>query len=129
VGPNHKYKRLRHDGFVQENHEGDAPYANVYESDTLPSNEHFEVQKVTLLPGEKELPHYVVNRDRIIYIVSGTAGLQMNTLSGSLAANQYQHIPASTPHQVSNAGFTPLIYISMIVTDPETVRGANMEEH
>ena len=129
VGPNHKYKRLRHDGFTPENHEGDAPFANVFESDTLPSNEHFDCKKVTLQPGESEGLQQFETQDRIVYVVRGVGQFQMNTLNGTLAANQYQHIPATTPHQMRNIGYEPLIYISMIVTDPETVHGANMEEH
>jgi len=128
VGPNHKYKRLRHDSFVQANHEGDAPYANVFESDTLPSNEHFTCEKVVLLPGEASPAQQLSNQDRIIYVVTGTAMLHFNTLSGALTTNRYQYIPATTPHQVSNTGFEPLIYISMIITDPETAHGANIEE-
>lgn len=128
VGPNHKYRRLRHDGFVPENHEGEAPYANVFSNDTLPSNEHFTCEKVVLQPGEAGEVTKLGNQDRIIYIVAGTAALRLNTLSGTLAANQYQYIPATTPHQLSNPGFEPLIYISMIITDPETAHGANIEE-
>ena len=120
VAPNHKYNRLRHKDFTPDNYEGDAPYANVYESDTLPSNEHFKTDKVTLQPGESEGTRKLDTQDRVIYIVSGSANIQVNTLGGVLAANRYQLIPATTPHQITNAGFEPLFYISLIITDPCT---------
>jgi quercetin dioxygenase-like cupin family protein len=128
VGPNHKHNRLRHDGFTPDNFEGDAPYANVYDDVPLPSNEHFQVEKITLHPGESEAPTVIDFKDRIVYIVSGTAHIRVNTLAGTLAANQYQHIPATTPHQISNPGYEPLVLISMVITDPYTARGTAPQE-
>lgn len=122
VAPNHKYNRLRHKDFTPDNYEGDAPYANVYESDVLPSNEHFKTDKVTLQAGETEGIRKLDTQDRVIYIVSGSAQIQVNTLGGVLAANRYQLIPATTPHQITNAGFEPLVYISLIITDPFTAK-------
>lgn len=128
VGPNHKYKRLRHENFTPDNFEGDAPYANVFTSDTLPSNEHFACEKITLQPGMSEGARTIDLRERIVYIVQGTANLRFHTLSGTLATNQYQHIPATTPHEISNAGYVPLIFISMIITDPYTAKGTVPQE-
>lgn len=129
VAPNHKHNRLRHEGFTPDNYEGDAPHGNVYNDEPLPSNEHFEVEKITLAPGESSDLTVIDFKDRIIYVVSGTAHLRVNTLAGTLAANQYQHIPATTPHQFSNPGYEPLVVISMIVTDPFTVRGTLPADH
>jgi mannose-6-phosphate isomerase-like protein (cupin superfamily) len=128
VAPNHKFNRLRHDNFTPDNFEGDALYANVFETDELPSNEHFEVQKLILQPGESEPEQWHQRRDRVVYVVSGTAHIQMHTLSGTLAANQYQYIPATYRHRISNPGYEPLICISMIITDPDTVHGVELKE-
>ena len=128
VGPNHKYRRLKTSGFTPDMHEGDAPYANVFTSDTLPSNEHFQVEKVTLQPGESEEEHAVEQRDRVVYVVSGTAQARLHQFSGPLAANQFVHITGSTRHQISNNGYEPLTYISMIITDPDTVHGTELKE-
>jgi mannose-6-phosphate isomerase-like protein (cupin superfamily) len=128
VAPNHKFNRLRTANFTPDNFEGDAPFANVYETSGLPSNEHFECQCVTLSPGESEQNCLYQRRDRVIYIVSGTAQMQMHTLTGTMAANQYQHIPASTRHSISNPGFEPLVYHSLIITDPDTVHGVELKE-
>lgn len=123
VAPNHKHNRLRHKDFTPDNYTGDAPYANVYESDTLPSNEHFQADKVTLAPGESAGQQKFDLQDRVIYVVSGTAQVQVNDLSGGLAANRYLHIPATTPHTIRNAGFEPLVVLSLIITDPFTAKG------
>ena len=127
VAPNHKYKRLRDKDFTPDNFEGDAPFANVFESDTLPSNEHFLCEKIALQPGESEGEQVLEFKDRVIYVVSGTAQVRLNQLSGGLAANRYVHIPATTPHEIRNAGFEPLVLISLIITDPFTAHGTAVE--
>jgi len=128
VGPNHKFRRLRTKDFTPDYHEGDAPHANVFSDDPLPSNEHFEVAKVTLAPGETGNAAFFQRRDRIIYVISGTAQIQMQSLGGTLAANRYVHIPATTPHQIRNAGYDPLVFLSLIVTDPDTAHGTEIRE-
>ncbi len=127
VAPNHKYKRLRDKDFTPDAFEGEAPFANVYTSDPLPSNEHFLCEKVTLLPGESSAETTLDLKDRVIYIVSGAAQIRSHALSGGLAANQYLHIPATTPHQVRNVGFEPLVYLALTITDPFTAHGTVIE--
>jgi quercetin dioxygenase-like cupin family protein len=128
VAPNHKHSRLRTKNFTPDAYEGDAPYANVHTSDALPSNEHFQSTKVALPAGAADQPCMFDKNDRILYVVSGTAHVRVNTLSGTLAANQYQHIPATTPHQISNPGYEPLIVISMVITDPFTAHSTVLQE-
>jgi mannose-6-phosphate isomerase-like protein (cupin superfamily) len=128
VAPNHKYRRLRTVDFTPDNFEGDAPYANVFDDAPMPSNEHFAVEKLTLAPGESEALHAIEQRERVVYVVSGTAQIHFHTLSGPLAANQYLHIPAFTRHSVGSVGFEPLVYLSMIITDPETAHGSLEKE-
>jgi mannose-6-phosphate isomerase-like protein (cupin superfamily) len=122
-----KHNRLRHKDFTSDDYEGDAPYANIFESDSLPSNEHFQADKVTLQPGESAGQQVFALQDRVIYIVSGTAQVQVNDLAGGLAANRYLHIPATTPHTIRNAGFEPLVYLSLVITDPFTAHGTVLE--
>jgi quercetin dioxygenase-like cupin family protein len=127
VAPNHKYNRLRAKDFTPDSFEGDAPFANVFETDKLPSNEHFISERVTLQAGEDLPPQQLDLQDRVIYIVSGTAQVQSNFLSGGMAANQYLYIPASTRHQIRNAGFQPLVFISLTITYPFTAHGTTLE--
>lgn len=128
VAPNHKYNRLRATDFTPDNFEGDAPFANVYGTDPLPSNEHFQCARLTLQPGESEQPCRLELQDRVIYVVSGTAQVRAHLLSGVLASNQYIHIPATMPHLIGNSGFEPLIYMSLIITDPYTAHSTALEE-
>ena len=108
VAPNHKHNRLRTKDFTPDLFEGDAPHANVWAGEPLPSNEHFQCERVSLMPGESDGPRVLDTQDRVVYVVSGTAQVQVNALSGGLAANQYVHIPGTTPHQIRNAGYEPL---------------------
>jgi mannose-6-phosphate isomerase-like protein (cupin superfamily) len=54
--------------------------------------------------------------------------VRMHAMSGALAANQFVHIPASTRHQIANGGYEPLVYISLTITDPDTVHGTELKE-
>lgn len=127
VAPNHKYNRLRAKDFTPDNFEGDALYANVQGDAPLPSDRHFACERVTLAPGQSEGPRRLDLQDRIVYVVSGTATVQANRLAGGLAANNYLHLPATTPHQISNGGYEPLVFISLVVTDPFTAHGTVLE--
>ena len=129
VAPNHKYNRLRAKDFTPDSFEGDAPYANLFAGGLLPSNEHFLAERITLQPGESEGPRQLDLQDRVIYIVSGTAQARVNALAGGLAANQYLHVPATTPHTLRNQGFEPLVYLSLIITDPFTAHGTLLEHN
>ena len=44
-----------------------------------------------------------------------------------LIRSHYVHIPGTTPHQIRNAGYEPLVYISLIITDPFTAHGTVLE--
>jgi mannose-6-phosphate isomerase-like protein (cupin superfamily) len=127
VAPNHKYNRLRAKDFTPDSFEGDAPFGNVPAGGGLPSNEHFQSDRLALAPGESEGPRQLDLQDRVVYVVSGTAQVQVNALAGGLAANQYVHIPATTPHQIRNGGFEPLVCLSLIITDPFTAHGTVLE--
>ena len=123
VAPNHKRRRWKTRDFPPEAHQGGAELVNVYQSGELPSNGHFLCHKINLAPGQRDATTYCQLQDRIIYVLRGTAQLKMNTLTGPLAAHQYQYIPATCPHEISNPGFLPLSYISLTITDPFTAAG------
>jgi len=121
VGPNHKERRWRTKDFPPQAFEGTAPCVNVYHSDApLPSDPHLASTKVTLQPQEFDPTTQLALQDRVIYVLEGTASLQVGLLAGALSAHQYQYIPATTVHRISNQGLLPLTYISIIVTDPAT---------
>ena len=128
VAPNHKHYRWKTRDFPPEAHQGAATLVNVYETDELPSNEHFHCQKITLDSGAIDPVTHCELQDRIIYVLSGTVHLSMNTLSGPLSEHQYQYVPATCEHKISNRGFLPLTYISLTITDPMTALGTDPEE-
>ena len=128
VAPNHKYYRWKTSDFPPEAHQGAASLVNVYETDVLPSDEHFLCEKITLAPGESDPVGHCQLQDRIIYVLSGTAAITMNTLSGPLSAHQYQYVPATCQHEIRNGGHLPLSYISLSITDPMTAHGTEPEE-
>lgn len=127
VAPNHKHNRLRAKDFTVDCYEGDAVFANVFASEVLPSNQHFLCERLLLSPGESEAVRQLDFQDRVIYVVSGVAQLRVNALAGSLSSNRYQHFPATTPHQISNLSFDPLLVLSLIITDPFTSGGTVLE--
>lgn len=128
VAPNHKTNRWRIKDFPEDAFQGEAPYTSVFESDDLPSDGFFQCEKVTLQPGQTDRLMYLELQDRVIYILHGTAQVKVNTLAGPLAAHQYQYIPATNHHEISNPGYEPLVYISLTITDPYTARGTEPEE-
>lgn len=127
VAPNHKHSRLRAKDFTPDCYEGDASFANVFSCEKLPSNQHFLCERLLLLPGQSETVRRLDVQDRVIYVLSGVAQLRANALVGSLSSNQYQHIPATTPHQISNRGLDPVLVLSLIITDPFTSGGTVLE--
>ena len=127
VVPNNKHSRLRAKNFTPDCYEGDAGFSSVFGSGQLPSNEQFLCECLWLLPGESETVRKLDVQDRVVYVVSGAAQLCVNTLAGSLFSNRYQHIPAATPHQISNLSGLLLI-VSFIITGPSTA-GSKVLEH
>jgi quercetin dioxygenase-like cupin family protein len=127
VAPNHKYTRFHTKDFTPDMFEGNAPYANVFETDDLPSDDHFESRAITLQPGEGEPETVLEVRERVIYVVQGQLAVRSGVMSGALAANQYIHIPATTPHELKNTSFEPVRFISLVITDPYTAHGTEPE--
>lgn len=127
VAPNHKHNRWKTDEFPAQAFEGDAPFANVYESNQLPSDQYFQCETITLQSGESDPITQCNLQDRIIYVLTGTAQVTVSTLSGPIAPHQYQYIPATCTHRIHNSGYLPLMYISLIITDPMTATGTEPE--
>jgi mannose-6-phosphate isomerase-like protein (cupin superfamily) len=126
VAPNHKYARFRTQDYRPGAFEGDAQFASVFGSDPLPSNQHFATERLILPPGATTSETMFKLKDTVIYVLSGTALLRMNTLVGPLAAHQYQHIPATVRFQISNPGYEPLVYLNLTITDPFTEHGTEL---
>ncbi|MFQ3568394.1 MAG: cupin domain-containing protein [Aggregatilineales bacterium] len=126
IAPNHKTRRIRTEDFPPGAHEGDIEFANVYETDRLPCDHFFQCEKLTLAPGQAEPECILDLKDRVVYVLEGTAGVRINTLAGPLGPHRYQYIPATCPHVIRNEGVTPLTYLSFIITDPATEHGTQL---
>jgi hypothetical protein len=50
----------------------------------------------------------------------------MNSMTGPLAAHQYQHIPATAHFEISYPGYEPLAYLASTITDPFTAHGTEL---
>jgi mannose-6-phosphate isomerase-like protein (cupin superfamily) len=103
-------------------HQGDAQFVNLFQTDNLHPIRISNARRLTPATGESRSARTELN-DRVIYVLSGEAHLKVGTLSGPLPPHQYQHIPATTWHQIGNPGYEPLVYLSLIVTDPDTAHG------
>ncbi len=116
VAPDHRHQRLRQQGFQSVNYDGGAPCANLAGDDPLPANEHFQADRVVVAAGAALPPAIDPLHERILYVVAGAAAVRIGPLAGTLATNRYAHIPAATPHELSNAGPDALVLLSLVVT-------------
>ena len=85
----------------------------------MPSDERITTNVVTLAPGEaREGAAWRALREKVIYVLRGRAAIQIGRLGGELGADEYQHIPITTPHRIANAGAEPLRYFEFVCFDP-----------
>ena len=54
----------------------------------------------------------------MIYVLEGAAFIEIAHMSGALAANDYQHVPAQHRHRIANRGNSPLRYFEFVCFDP-----------
>jgi mannose-6-phosphate isomerase-like protein (cupin superfamily) len=116
VAPDHRHQRLRQQGFEPVNYTGDAPCASLAGGDPLPANEHFQAERIVVAAGAALAPANDPLHERIVYVVEGAAAVRIGPLAGELATNRYAHIPAATPHVISNPGPDALVLLSLVVT-------------
>jgi hypothetical protein len=72
---------LKTDDFPSHAFEVEAPFANVNETDKLPSDEYFQCKKIILQSGESDPITHCELQERIIYVLDGTAQVNISTLS------------------------------------------------
>ena len=118
VVPNHKQARWRYKDFKPGAFEGHAPMASVFKGEPMPSDERISVNVRSLAPGEATDVQVESVREKMIYALEGQATLEIERMKGELAANDYQHIPATHHHRIANAGTTPFKYFEFVCFDP-----------
>ena len=57
-------------------------------------------------------------REKMIYVLEGTAVIEIERMAGELKPNDYQHVPSTHQHRVINHGVIPLRYFEFMCFDP-----------
>lgn len=118
VVPNHKQARWRYKDFKSGAFEGHAPMANAFKGEPMPSDERIRPNVCELAPGEATQVSVESVREKMIYVLEGTAAIEIERLRGELKPNDYQHVPATHHHRISNIGTAPLRYFEFVCFDP-----------
>ncbi|HEY3290196.1 MAG TPA: cupin domain-containing protein, partial [Anaerolineae bacterium] len=111
VVPNHKQARWRYKDFKAGAYEGHAPMVNVYSHQPLPGDERITATVQTLSAGESCEPAVESVREKMLYVIDGQCEVEIEKLRGTLSKDDYQHIPATHRHRISNNSSAPMSYI------------------
>ncbi|GAA5214235.1 cupin domain-containing protein [Corallincola platygyrae] len=82
----------------------------------LAKTERLSVIQELVPPGKAETRHYHRQAEQFFFVLSGTATLEVSSTLFELQAQQGKHVPANTPHQLSNLGTEPLNFL--VVSTP-----------
>ncbi|MCL4504412.1 MAG: cupin domain-containing protein [Chloroflexi bacterium] len=118
VVPNHKQARWRYKDFKPGAFEGHAPMVNVFAGQPIPCDERIAIQVRELAPGASTEGCVESVREKMIYVLEGAGSVQIERMSGELSPNDYQHIPATHRHRISNTGNETLKYLEFVCFDP-----------
>jgi mannose-6-phosphate isomerase-like protein (cupin superfamily) len=118
VVPNHKQARWRYKDFKPGSFEGHAPVANVNSGQPIPSDERITIHLRELAPGASTEPEMETVREKMLYILEGMGRVEIERMQGALKPNDYQHIPATHRHCITNMGATPFKYLELVCYDP-----------
>jgi quercetin dioxygenase-like cupin family protein len=121
VVPNHKHARWRYKDFKPGAFEGHAPMKSAFTEDSLremPSDERITTQVKVLQPGESTGWMREQIKEKMIYILEGTAKMEIERMTGTMHPNDYEHVMAQHNHQITNAGDAPLRYFEYLCFDP-----------
>jgi quercetin dioxygenase-like cupin family protein len=121
VVPNHKQARWRYKDFKAGAFEGHAPMANAFTSqalESMPSDERIGVHVRELSPGASTDWSVESVKEKMIYVLAGHLHIEIAHMSGTLKANDYQHVPAQHRHRFSNTGGKIARYFEFMCFDP-----------
>jgi mannose-6-phosphate isomerase-like protein (cupin superfamily) len=121
VVPNHKHARWRYKDFKPGAFEGHASLKSAFAPDateSMPSDERIATHVRVLPAGEATGVMVESVKEKMIYILDGEAGIEIERLSGAMRPNDYQHVPATHRHRIINTGATPLRYFEFVCFDP-----------
>ena len=69
-------------------------------------------------PGESEHRHYHNDAQQFFYILSGVANIDVSGVTHTVQAGSGIHVPATKPHQLSNAGKEDLAFL--VISEPRS---------
>jgi mannose-6-phosphate isomerase-like protein (cupin superfamily) len=84
----------------------------------MPSDERIGTNVRVLAAGADTGEMYEQVKEKMIYVLAGEARIDIEKVSGTLKANDYQHVPSQHRHRITNVGRTPLRYFEFICFDP-----------
>lgn len=132
VVPNHKHARWRYKDFKPGAFDGDAPMKSAFAEDShlsMPSDERIGVTVRVLDPGATSDWMFESVKEKMIYVLAGEMRIEIAHLTGTLKANDYQHVPAQHRHRFVNAGNDPLRYFEFLCFDPSAPAIIRPEDH
>jgi quercetin dioxygenase-like cupin family protein len=121
VVPNHKQARWRYKDFKPGAFEGHAPMQNAYEPAALvsmPSDERISVNVRELTPGAATEWTSEKFKEKMLYVLEGALHVEIAHMSGTLNANDYQHVPAQHEHRFTNRSASTVRYFEFLCFDP-----------
>jgi quercetin dioxygenase-like cupin family protein len=118
VTPNHKMARWRYKDFKPGAFEGHAPVANVFKNEPLPGDERITANVRELAPGASTERSVESVREKMIYVLEGRGEIEIERMCGVLNPNDYQHVPSTHHHRITNTGEANLKYLEFVCFDP-----------
>jgi mannose-6-phosphate isomerase-like protein (cupin superfamily) len=121
VVPNHKFARWRYKDFKPGAFEGNAQMKSAFLEDSvyeMPSDERITTNVRVINPGTATDWQVEDVREKMIYVLEGDAKIEIERMSGVMKPNDYQHVPATHRHRVTNGGDGPLRYFEFVCFDP-----------
>jgi mannose-6-phosphate isomerase-like protein (cupin superfamily) len=117
VAPNWRDRRWKPDGFDDPDLRGTAQLGSVADAGPLPSDAVLRSEIIRLAPGEGR-DGTTSGADRLVYALTGTIGVHVEHLQGSLRPHQFVNVIAGADHVVSNAGKQDGTFLSVYAHDP-----------
>ena len=118
VVPNHKQARWRYKDFKPGSFEGHAPVASVIRGGPMPSDERITTHVCQLARDESTDTSVESVREKMIYVLEGNGTIEIERMRGEIKPNDYQHVPSTHRHRITNTGKAPLKYLEMVCFDP-----------
>ncbi len=113
VAPNFFNNKWRTDNFPAGAMQMRAIRGHVAAGSELPSDELIASHLVTLNDGERKAGRTTPTQEAIVYVVDGSADVQVGKLHGQLVAHDFVSVPIGTDYSVTAKGASTVIVFLM----------------